>query len=145
MGIVKYRNRKPAFFNTFFDDAFTKDLFFKDFMNEDTRVKPAVNVKETENSFQIELIAPGFSKEDLHLQVHEGTLTLSGKHEGKKSDEQEKYTFREFTFNSFRRSFTLPESVNEEAIEAKYENGILWVTLPKHEVVKASPKSIKVS
>jgi HSP20 family protein len=108
---------------------------------------PAVNVSEDENSYGVELSAPGFKKEDFKVELDNKTLTVSAEHREEK-EESKKRTFRrkEFNYGSFRRIFSLPESVNEEKIDAKYENGILKLTLTKKEEAKAKPaKEIKIS
>lgn len=145
MGIVKYRNQRPTFMNTFFDDAFAKELFFKDIQQENNTRRPAVNVKESELKFEIELVAPGFKKDDFKLELKDRRLTLSAEFEKANTEEQVKYTLNEFNFKNIKRSFTLPKSVDEEKIEANYDNGILRVSLPKRAEVTAAPKSIKVN
>ncbi len=101
---------------------------------------PAVNIKETDDSFGIELAAPGKVKEDFNIEIDHNVLTISSeeKTEKEEKDNQGRYTRREFSYTSFRRAFTLPESVNTDSINASYENGVLHVTLPKK--VEALPK-----
>ncbi|HEX6224241.1 MAG TPA: Hsp20/alpha crystallin family protein [Chryseolinea sp.] len=101
---------------------------------------PAVNVKETERAFEVELAAPGFSKKDFHISVDEGMLTVSAesKHDTEKKDDN--YTRREFGYSSFSRSFNLPTNTNEEDIQAKYEEGVLKLSIAKKNVAAAKPK-----
>lgn len=103
---------------------------------------PAVNIKETDTNFGIELAAPGKTKEDFNIEIDHNVLTISSeeKTEKEENDNQGKYTRREFSYSSFRRAFTLPESVNADSINATYENGVLQVTLPKREEALPKPK-----
>lgn len=103
---------------------------------------PAVNIKETNTNFGIELAAPGKTKEDFNIEIDHNVLTISSeeKTEKEENDNQGKYTRREFSYSSFRRAFTLPESVNADSINATYENGVLHVTLPKREEALPKPK-----
>ena len=93
----------------------------------------------------VELSAPGFDKNDFKLEVKDGVLTIFGKHEAEKEVKEKNYTRKEFNYGTFQRSFSLPQEVNEEAIDAKYENGILKVALPKKEETKKATKEIKIS
>jgi len=109
---------------------------------------PAINVRENDNEYLIEVAAPGLAKEDFKLDYDNGRLTIcSEKRNQNEEKDGEKVTRREFSYQSFQRSFTVSESVvNAEAITAKYDKGILYVTLPKREEVKPKPaKQIKIS
>jgi HSP20 family protein len=105
---------------------------------------PKVNILENDQSFQLELAAPGLEKSDIKIQLEHELLTISSE---KKEEENKnkRYTKKEFSFQSFRRVFTLPELVDTDKIEANYHNGILLVTIPKKEEAKPQPpKSIQV-
>jgi len=102
--------------------------------------RPASNVLESENGYTIEMAIPGFSKEDLHIDVEKNLLTISV---DKKEAEDIKYKLREFNYNQFKRSFRLPKSVDVEAIEAKFKKGILEISLPKKPVTPAKKIDIK--
>ncbi|WP_373550127.1 Hsp20/alpha crystallin family protein [Haliscomenobacter sp.] len=104
--------------------------------------RPAVNIVETETNFRIELAAPGLNKEDFNIKVEKDTLSISAKKESA-TVEGEKVKVREFAYSSFQRNFTLPKTVNAEAIEARYENGVLFLTVPKQE--EAQPKSRQIT
>ncbi|TKD61329.1 Hsp20/alpha crystallin family protein [Flavobacterium sp. ASW18X] len=137
MSLVKRNNvLLPNLMNEFF----TPDWFggMENFKNN----VPAVNIKETEKEFELELSIPGFNKEDFNVEVDKDLLTISS--EVKKADEQteDNYTRKEFSISSFKRAFTLPESVNSDAINAAYENGILKLTLPKKEEALPKPKRL---
>ncbi|MEL6848841.1 MAG: Hsp20/alpha crystallin family protein, partial [Bacteroidota bacterium] len=132
---MKLVRRNHPYFNTFpslFEEIFKDDFF-------STRSGglhvPAVNVKESDAAFTLEVVAPGRSKEDFKIEVNKDLLTISSKIEDTKEekDENGKYTRREFTYRSFTRSFTLPETVDGEHIGATYDKGILHLTLPKME------------
>jgi HSP20 family protein len=129
--------RKRPGFSSLFDEFLTKD--FLNLSNEGVgsrAVNPAVNIKETEKDFQLEVSAAGMNKEDFKLELDNNMLTVSAerKNEGNTNDEKGKYTRREFSYSSFSRSFTLPDNkVNEEAVNASYADGILHITLPKME------------
>lgn len=124
------------------------DWFNRNFADIDSTM-PTVNVKETGNEFQIEVAAPGMSKKDFNINYQNGQLTISSekkeeKKEGKKGD---RFLRREFSYQSFSRSFAVSENlVNPDKISARYEDGILHVSLPKSEGAKPKPaKEIKIS
>ncbi len=128
---------------SFWDNFFSKDLMdwgSSNFSTTDTTL-PAVNVKESDDAFEIEVAAPGMSKEDFRVKLENNLLTISSeKKEEKKEEEKGHYTRREFSYQSFQRSFTIPESVVDGGkISAKYGDGILCITLPKKEEVKPKP------
>lgn len=103
---------------------------------------PPVNIQDNETSFELELSVPGRKKEDFNIEIDEQVLTINSE---AKIDEEVKevgYTRREFSYSSFKRAFTLPETVNEEGIKASYENGILSFTLPKKEESLPKPKRL---
>ncbi|WP_018616463.1 Hsp20/alpha crystallin family protein [Segetibacter koreensis] len=112
--------------------------------NEVRSTKAPVNISENENGYNIEFNVPGRNKEDFKINVDKGLLTVS--HEKKEETETKdiKVLRKEFSFQSFTRSFSLDEKINAEGIEAKYENGILKVVLPKKEEVKIAPKQISI-
>lgn len=138
MTLVRYNNRLPRFF----DDFFTKDMDrFFDGVTSNSNL-PAVNVKEDENDFRVEVAVPGFEKEDFKVALDQDVLTISTEKEEKheENDKQGSYVKREFHHQAFKRSFRLPENVVDgDKIEARYEAGILHLTLPKREEVKPKP------
>lgn len=107
-------------------------------------VLPAVNIKESEDRFDLELSVPGFKKDDINIEVDENILTISSVIENSAEDKDEKgnYMRREFSRTAFKRSFTLPETINEDSINANYEDGILTLTLPKKEEAMPKPKRL---
>ena len=108
--------------------------------------EPALNIIEKKDAFEIELAAPGFSKKDFEVTIDNGCLNIAAKKSETKEEKDEKYTRKEFSYNSFERSLELPESISDEKIKAKYDNGILKFSLAKkEEVKKQKPKMIEIS
>lgn len=106
---------------------------------------PAVNIIESETDYKIEMVAPGKTKEDFKISINENLLTISSEKEESKEEANEKYTRREFSYNSFTRSFRLSELADSEKIAAQYSDGILKITIPKKEIIKPEIKTISVS
>lgn len=135
------RNLWSPFINNQLNDLFFDEDFFS---REFAGYVPAVNIIENEKKYSIEVSAPGFDKQDFKIEVEKGVLKISGEHKTDKKEEESNFTRREFNYGSFSRSFNISESIDEEKIDAKYENGILKLHLPKKEQVKNS-KEIKIS
>ncbi|MGA9239965.1 Hsp20/alpha crystallin family protein [Robiginitalea sp.] len=131
--------------DNFFDDRMWKSgLMNADFWNGKT-VEPALNIKETEKGFEIELAAPGFSKKDFNITIEDGCLNIAAEKEASEEEKSEDFTRREFNYKSFKRSLQLPESIMEEEIKAEYNDGILnFRLLKKEEAEKRPPKVIEV-
>jgi HSP20 family protein len=106
---------------------------------------PAVNIYETPDNFELEFNVPGRQKEDFKITVDKNILTVSFEKKEETKEENKQFIKREFSSRFFKRSFTLDEKINADAINAKYENGILFLTLPKKEEVKVLPKEISIS
>lgn len=134
--------------NSFFDDFFTKDLmdFNRRPFAENSLTIPSVNVKEEENGFEIQVAAPGIKKQDFKINLDRNVLSISSenKSENEEVDKDGKFTRREFNYSSFSRSFTLPEMVETDKIEATYEDGILKVSVPKKEIQSPTLKTIEI-
>jgi HSP20 family protein len=134
-----------------FDDFFTRDWLDSSLANWKVSgaTLPAVNVKESNDDFQIEVAAPGMTRDDFKVELDNNVLTISSEREQKNEEKDEKgnYTRREFSYQSFQRSFSLPESkVLGDKISARYSDGILYVTVPKSEEAKVKPaKQIAIS
>ncbi|MDO6429490.1 Hsp20/alpha crystallin family protein [Flavitalea sp. BT771] len=106
---------------------------------------PAANIVENKDHYEVSLAAPGMKKDDFNIDVEGNMLTISAEKEEKKEEKDERYSRQEFNYTSFSRSFTLPDWVNKEKIDASYENGLLKVYLPKtEEAKKQSSKHITV-
>lgn len=99
---------------------------------------PSVNIVENPSDFKVSLAVPGMAKEDFKIDVEEDMITISAQKEENKEEVDEKFTRREYNFSSFSRSFTMPENVKQDAIEASYVDGVLQLVLPKKEEAKAT-------
>lgn len=126
---------KPA--NTLLDDFFSRDIFDWTDRNFTTLGSnlPSANLRETENKLIVELAAPGLKKEDFKVEIDNNTLLISSEKQEEKEESRKKENFvrKEFNYQSFYRSFYLPDYVDENKIEAVYKDGILNVTIPKKE------------
>ena len=143
MSIIRYNNRfmTPGIFN------FLSDVLGEDQVTSKTNnyTLPAVNVRETEKAFEIEMAVPGFDKKDIQVEVDKDVLTISSSREESKAEESGEVRRTEFSYGHFERSFNIPEDANTDAIKAKTENGILYVELPKKEEKVSVRKMIKVA
>ena len=144
MTLVKL-NQKPAY-GRFFDDTFARDFFNAPAaFNRLNTSTPQVNVHESDTAFTLEVVAPGIDRTDLKVNVEGKRLIISYEHSTESTTESAAKTLRrEFALTSFSRSFTLPNSVNPEAVEATFANGVLTLTLPKHEEAKPQARQIEV-
>ena len=128
---------------TFFNDFFSRDLWNWGLENNSSTntTIPAINVKETNDNFEVEVAAPGMTKKDFKVELNGNMLTISSEKQNEwQENENEKYTRREFSYQSFQRTFQLPKDVvDEDKIQAKYENGLLHLTIPKKEHAKQRP------
>ena len=144
MTLVKYNNRlmSPGIFNLL------RDVFGEDFISPEMTFRresiPAVNVRETEKEFFLDMAIPGLKKEDIHIEVDEDMLSISAEMKEEKKDEKDNYSRREFHFNSFKRSFNIPEDADGSSIEAKQENGVLNIRIPKKAVKPGLKKVINI-
>ncbi len=143
MTLAKLSNNVFPTFPSFFDNIFEGNLMDWNTSNysDSNSNLPAVNVKETENDFSIEVAAPGLKKEDFNVSYDNGRLTISSEKKDEKVEKKgEKITRREFNYQSFKRSFTVsPKTVDADKIAADYKDGILHISLPKREEVKPKP------
>ncbi len=142
MSLIKFNERFPlstSVFNNFLnaDDFFNDDFFAKD------SLMPAMNVREKENNFEVELAAPGFTKKDFKVTIDNNGLHISADKKVEKEEQEKGFLCKEFSYNSFKRSLKLPESVNlDNKVKANYENGVLKMNLLKKEVAKIMPKRV---
>lgn len=131
------QNWLPAFFNDFFDDD------FRHFGSMMRTSSPAINVKENDSEYKVEIAAPGMSKEDFRIRINEDNalvVTLEHKSEQKEERKDEKYLRREFSYSHFEQALLLPDNIRKEDITAKMEHGVLNIVLPKNIEVPAVPK-----
>lgn len=133
--------------SNWFDDFFNRDLPSVFSSNFNTGITlPKVNIKETADAFIVEMAVPGLKKSDFQIDIDNQVLSISTESNVEDKQEEENYTRREFGYSSFKRTFTLPESVDDEKINARYNEGILNIFLPKKEEAKQKPaRNIKVS
>ncbi|QRY55473.1 Hsp20/alpha crystallin family protein [Sphingobacterium siyangense] len=136
-------------FPALFDDAFSRELFNwgnNNYSSTRTTV-PSVNIRETAENFEVEVAAPGMEKADFNIRLDNNILTISSAKERQEETKQDNYTRREFSYQSFQRSFELPKNVvDDEGINARYENGLLRLTIPKKEEAKQkAPRMIEIS
>jgi HSP20 family protein len=145
MTLMRMQDSMPSMLQRFFNNDLM-DWNMGNFSPVNTSL-PAVNVKETEDDYLIEVAAPGMKKDDFKINLDNDRLTISSEKEDEDADNEDDYTRREFCYQSFQRSFNLPERlVDTEKIKAEYKNGVLNVTLPKREEAKPKPaREIKIS
>jgi HSP20 family protein len=132
--------KQPPFFPSLIDDFINTDWNLK--VPSFSGTVPAVNIKELDSQFEIELAVPGMNKDDFEIEVEDGVLSISSTQEEEQVNEKGKFTRREFSYSSFRRSFTLPDSVDSTKIDATYKEGVLLVLLPKHKEAQPQPKKL---
>ena len=145
MTVLKLNNPTHRSFNGLLDDIIN-DLpttFGKSF--RENVLTPLVNIRETKDGYDLELVAPGRSKEDFKINLEKNILTISSEVATTENKDEEKQVRKEFSLQPFKRSFTVDDKIANEKISARYENGILKVMLPKNEEVKATVKEISVS
>ncbi len=137
MNIVKRNN---VLFPTLMNELFKPDWFGG--LENYQATLPAVNIKESETGFELELAIPGKRKEDFNVEIDHDILTISLEEKSKEEKTEENYTRREFSYDAFKRSFTLPETVDSDKIKASYKDGILFFSLPKKEEALPKPKRL---
>ena len=141
MTLIKRKNELMPSLASIFDDFFSDDFNLMDKVS----TVPSVNIKEHEKEFVIELAVPGMKKDDFQIELDNGILTIMSQKEEEKVEEKKKYTKREFYYNEFKRSFTLPDTVDIEKIDAKYKDGILSLTIRKKPEAQTKPvKKIEI-
>lgn len=115
--------------------------FYNEFNNSEMKdcYRPAVNIKEHDDAFEMSFMVPGMKKEDFKINLEDEILTVSAEVETEKEEKKKGYSRKEFAFGSFKRRFSVPDSIEAEKISAAYNNGILEVTLPKKEEAKPQP------
>ena len=146
--IRKNRDMFPVF-PALFDDFLSRDLFNwnqSNFSSTSTTV-PAVNIRESEDHFEVEMASPGMDKKDFNIRLDGNALTISSTKEHNQEETKENYSRKEFSYQSFQRTFVLPKDVvDEDRISAQYENGLLKLVIPKKEEAKQKgPRLIEIS
>ncbi len=141
MSLIKRNQNLPSFRRFWDDDFFNRDWDLSNF--SDTGTMPAVNIKETKDIFEVEMAAPGMKKDDFKVELDGNMLTISSERseEHEQNNGDEKFSRREFSYQSFQRSFSLPKDVvDDNKIEAHYEDGVLKLMIPKKEEAKQKPR-----
>jgi HSP20 family protein len=142
MTLVKFNNRPVnSVFNSVFDDLLNQ---FPATWKDSSLHNPPVNIHETKDAYHVEVSAPGLNKEDFQVKVEDGLLTISFEKKEETKKEEYKTVRREFTQRSFKRSFTVDDQVDVDNIQAKYDQGVLKLHLPKKEQAKVSTKQINI-
>lgn len=137
---IRNNNLNPFYLTNLFDDDFFPVLTGR------TSSMPAVNIRENEKSFMLELAIPGMDKKDLKIDINEDILIISSETKNETEEKKNGYKRKEFSYSSFCRSFTIPENVKKDKIEASYKDGILSVELPKDEEEKSKvTRQVKIS
>lgn len=140
MTTLMKKNGAPFSLQNWLNDNWFSPTWWPVDLEQDSMLQiPSANIAETEKEFQIELAIPGFDKKEVKVEVKNGKLEIHSEKEEKSEKEEANYLKKEFKYNLFHRSFTLPENCNDSKINAKYENGILKVKLPKKETQISSP------
>lgn len=142
------KNYRSASSPSIWDEFFRSSEFDENDSSRTGTTVPSVNIRETKDDFILEVAAPGMKKEDFNIELNNKLLTVSSEKEEGYEDEEKKgkYSRREFSYQSFQRSFTLPDSTDGEKISAKYSDGILRITIPKKEESKEKPpRNINIS
>lgn len=143
MTVVRFKNRPngTVAFNNLLSDVFPQ---IPSIYKEDLRQATPVNIRETEKEYLLDVVAPGFNKEDFKINLENNLLTISVDKKEEATNEGEKFVRREYRSQSFKRSFTLDEKINADSISAQYVNGVLTLNLPKKEEVKPTTKQISI-
>lgn len=145
MTIVKYKSNQPVLQSLLEDFWGGTDLLAPNFFfGGEKKWLPSVNIKETDKNFIIELMAPGFKKDDFKVTLENGMLTISSDRTEEVDEEHERFTRKEFTYNAFTRTFTVPENVDMNKIHGEYKDGILRLIMDKTPEAIRKPIEIKV-
>lgn len=137
---IAKRSFRPFYMGSIFDDDFFP------VMPGSSNSMPAVNIKEDEKKFELDLAVPGIDKKELKIDINEDVLTISSETKNESEENKDGYKRKEFSYSSFCRSFQIPENVSKDKIEANYKDGILSVTLPKNEEEKHKiSRQVKIS
>ena len=147
MTLIKRSNSLFPSVPSFFDDFVTRDVFdWSNANNANGSSLPAVNIKEDDDNFEVEVAVPGLKRDDFNIELENDVLKISSENKSKSETDDNNYMRREFRYSSFKRTFSLPENkIDGDKVEAKYTDGVLHVTLPKREEAKPKPvRAIKI-
>ncbi len=143
MTLLKRNNGGLVPLRSIFSDIFDGDGFIDEKIWNKNWV-PAVNVAESDKSYEIEVAAPGMKKNDFKVKIEKGMLNISAECEEEKNEKKKNYTRQEYSYNSFSRSFAMPDDAKEEDIKAHYEDGVLKLTVAKKAIAVSKAKEIAV-
>jgi len=135
-----FRSLMDSFWDS--DNFFGRDFPMNEFFNR--AWTPAVNIKDNTKTYNIEVAAPGLKKDDFTVTIENGLLCIKGEREETKEEKEDNFTRREFNFNSFERTFSLPENAKEDGIKAKYTDGVLNITLTKAPTKTTKAKKVAI-
>ncbi|UAY53064.1 Hsp20/alpha crystallin family protein [Ferruginibacter albus] len=148
--IKRKQDNQPATFGNVIDDIFQNNLnrFFSDdfwgFSGLNSQSNVPVNIEETDNSYEVELVAPGLQKKDFNISINNDILTIGFKQHEENKQENKKWITQQYRQQEFTRTFALDKTVNTEKITANYENGILKISIPKNEQAKKVSRLIEI-
>ena len=142
MTLVKVNNQRP--FSNLVDSFFNEFPAFNEALSQESWNFPPANIHETTDAYHVELNAPGRNKEDFKISVEKGLLTISYEKKEETKSEDYKTVRREFSYRSFKRSFSVDQNVDANGIQAKYENGVLKLLLPKKAEAKENSRQINI-
>lgn len=144
--LSKRQNGKESSVNPWTKDFFNvENMFNRDLWNQVGQYMPAVNVSENDKSFFVDVMAPGFKKEDFKVNVENNVLTISAESKSESNTENKQYSRREYNYSSFTRSFRLPENAKDDTITATYKDGVLKLIVAKTKRETKSGRDIKIS
>jgi HSP20 family protein len=138
MSLIRHSNR-PTIGGSMLSDFFDDDRFFYSPWLKGQNM-PAVNIKDNEKNYEVEVAAPGYTKKDFNISIENGLLTISAEKKEETEKTEDNYTRKEFGYTSFSRSFALPENTSEEDVQARYEDGVLKLLISKRSQSPAKPK-----
>ena len=139
---MTHTKKRNPFFPTVWNDLFESNYLTSHSTQQRGLSVPAVNIKENENNYIVEMASPGMKKEDFKINLEDDVLSISAEIESKTEEKGEQFTRKEFSFSSFKRDFTLPETADTEKITANYFDGILNITIAKKEEAKPKPAKL---
>ena len=143
---MKLIKRNDGLLPSMWDSFYHDDWFTLPNTPKSNTTTPAINIMENENDFIIELAVPGMKKDDFNIDIEKNLLTISAEKRTENENKDTTYTRKEFGYLAFERSFTLPETVDGDKINAKYTDGVLGITIPKKEEAKPKPpKKIQIA
>jgi HSP20 family protein len=142
MSLLTKNSNWPIAMSSLLSNFFDDDRFVSPWLRGQS--VPAVNIKETDNAFEIELAAPGYDKSDFKVSIENGLLSIVGEKKSERESNEDNYKRKEFEYSSFTRSFNLPENATDDDIQARYENGVLKLSLGKKKETSKPKKAIDI-